>query len=119
MSAATWVAVGAVGGAGSVARVYGTLLLGRGVPWRGTLAVNLIGAFLLGVLAGCDVRSTTYLIAGTGLLGAFTTFSTWMHECLALWQGGRRSAAAALLLGALVAGLVAAAAGRAAGVALS
>lgn len=112
MSAGTWVAVGAVGGAGSVARMYGTLWLGRGVPWRGTLAVNLVGAFLLGVLAGADVGGAWRLVAGTGLLGAFTTFSTWMHEVAGLWEDGRRRTAAGLLAIALLGGLAAAALGR-------
>jgi CrcB protein len=112
MSALTWVAVGAVGGVGSVARMQGTLWLGRGVPFRGTLAVNLIGAFALGLLAGADVTGDTLLVLGTGLLGAFTTFSTWVHEVVGLWQAGRRRPAALLLGGALLGGLAAAALGR-------
>lgn len=112
MTAGTWIAVGAVGGAGSVARMYGTLWLGRGTAWRGTLAINLLGAFLLGVLSGADVTGAWLLVAGTGLLGAFTTFSTWMHEVVVVWQGGRRRLAATLLGGALAAGLVAAGLGR-------
>lgn len=117
MSVLTWVAVGAVGGAGSVARMQGTRWLGRGVAFRGTLAVNVLGAFLLGLLAGADVTGDGLLIAGTGLLGAFTTFSTWMHETVGLWQDGRRRPAALLLGGALAAGLAAAALGRVLGAA--
>jgi CrcB protein len=118
MSALTWVAVGAVGGVGSVARMQGTLWLGRGVPLRGTFAVNLTGAFALGLLAGAGVTGDALLIAGTGLLGAFTTFSTWMHEVVGVWQEGRRRASALLLVGALLGGLAAAALGRVLGAAL-
>lgn len=118
MTAGTWVAVGAVGGAGSVARMYGTRWLGRGAAPLGTLLVNLLGAFVLGLLSGADVTGGWLLVAGTGLLGAFTTFSTWVHEVLALAGDGRRRIAALLLGGALVLGLGAAALGRAVGAAL-
>jgi CrcB protein len=118
MTLVTWVAVGLVGGAGAVARVTGTLALGRGVPARGTLLVNLIGAFALGVLSGASVDGDARLLAGTAFLGAFTTFSTWMHETLALWDRGARGAAAGLAGGALLAGLAAVALGRLAGATL-
>lgn len=118
MSAVTWVAVGLVGGVGSVARMLGTLSLGRGVPFRGTLAVNVLGAFALGVLTGADISDDALLIAGAGFLGAFTTFSTWMREVVGLWQDGRRRTAAALVCGALATGLAATAAGRLLGAAL-
>lgn len=118
MTAGTWIAVGAVGGAGSVARMLGTLWLGRGVPFRGTLLVNLAGAFALGVLTGADLSPDALLVAGTGLLGAFTTFSTWVHECVGLWQDGRRRTATGLLVAALAGGLAAAALGRVVGLAL-
>jgi CrcB protein len=117
MTAGTWVAVGLLGGAGAVARVTGTLALGRGLPARGTLLVNLIGAFALGVLTGAGVTGDALLLAGTAFLGAFTTFSTWMHEALTLWDRGARGMAAGLVGVALVAGLAAAALGRLAGTA--
>ena len=64
---------------------------GAAFPW-GTLAVNLSGAFALGVLAGAALSDDAYRLAGTGLLGAYTTFSTWMLETHRL--GGGRAAAA-------------------------
>src|SRR5437764_8530535 len=80
MSLIVVLAVGVVGGAGSVAR----LLLDGAVSERsesgfpyGTLTVNLLGAFALGVLAGTALGRDAYRVAGTGLIGAFTTFSTW------------------------------------------
>ena len=59
-----------------------------GVPW-GTLAINLVGAFVLATLlellvhAGPDrgVRRAVRLCIGTGLLGGFTTYSLSFDEC--------------------------------------
>lgn len=50
----------------------------------GTLAVNLTGAFLLGVLAGSGALDSALVVAIVGLLGGFTTYSTWMIETLRL-----------------------------------
>jgi fluoride exporter len=62
--------------------------VGRSFPW-GTLTVNLTGAFALGVLAGATLSENAYRIAGVGLLGAYTTFSTWMLETQRLGEEGR------------------------------
>lgn len=50
----------------------------------GTLLVNLVGAFLLGLMAGTGTSDTALGQAVVGLLGGFTTFSTWMIETLRL-----------------------------------
>ena len=71
-----WVAMAALGSLGAYARWRITLALAP----RGTLAVNLTGAFAAGVLTGAGAGATTLLILGTGFLGAFTTFSTWIVE---------------------------------------
>lgn len=102
-----WLAVAAIGGAGSVARLAGSDALGRTLPPLGTLAVNLLGAFALGVLSGAGVSGDARLLAGTALLGSFTTFSTWMHELVLLHRSGLRQRAAGLLAGALLGGLAA------------
>ncbi|WP_255151436.1 fluoride efflux transporter FluC [Halorarius halobius] len=75
----------AVGGfAGAVARHAVALALPGGFPW-GTLAANVAGAFLLGVLlyekrlVGV-VSEETRLVAGTGFLSSFTTYSTFALE---------------------------------------
>ena len=109
------------GGAGAVAR----LLLdgavsdraGRGLP-LGTLAVNLSGAFLLGLLIGLAPGDDALEVAGTGLLGGYTTFSTWMFESHRLAEDGRGAAAIANLGGSLLLGLAGVALGRALGRAL-
>jgi CrcB protein len=66
------------------------------VPY-GTLAVNVTGAFVLGLLGN-------NFVLGTGFVGAYTTFSTWMFESHAL----SRRAALANILASLALGLAAA-----------
>ena len=46
----------------------------------GTLTVNLLGSFLLGILIGVKADVMLLLLLGTGFLGAFTTFSTLKLE---------------------------------------
>ena len=103
MSAGVWIGVGLLGGLGAVARVR--LTRGAGGPVRGTLWVNLAGSLALGLLAGAGTDGAALLLLGGGLLGSLTTFSTWIAEA-----HERRSWA--LLAGALVLGLGAAALGR-------
>lgn len=53
------------------------------VPY-GTLLVNLVGSFLLGLLVGSQAGEIYILLIGTGLLGSLTTFSTLNKELYAL-----------------------------------
>ena len=46
----------------------------------GTLTVNLLGAFLLGIITGAEADIMIVLLFGTGFMGAFTTFSTLKLE---------------------------------------
>jgi fluoride exporter len=114
-------AVGAVGGLGAIARFLldGAVgrRLGSDLP-LGTLAVNLTGAFTLGVLAGAALSADAYRIAATGFVGAYTTFSTWMLESHRLGEGGRLAAGALNVGVSLATGLVAVWAGRHVGAAL-
>lgn len=116
-----WIGLALLGGTGAVARFLldGAVVrrAGRSLPW-GTLAVNLSGAFALGVLTGAGAHGDALRLAGTGLLGAYTTFSTWMLESHRLAEDGGFAAAAANLAGALVLGLAAAWLGRQVGVGL-
>ena len=115
MSAAlTWAGVAVVGAAGAWARFYvGGLITARwpsACPF-GTLTVNLSGGFLLGLLTGLSVSGDALLVLGTGLLGAYTTFSTWMVEAQRLGEDGAFAAMWLYLLGSMVAGLAATGAG--------
>lgn len=78
-----------------------------------TLLVNLTGAFALGCLAGADVGSPATTLAGTGFLGAYTTFSTFTRETHALAAAGHRRAAALYVAVSLAAGVAAAGVGLA------
>jgi CrcB protein len=81
----------------------------------GTLTVNLSGSFLLGLLTGLaahhglDPQAVTVL--GTGLLGAYTTFSTFSYESVRLLEDGAVAEAGLNVAGSLALGLAAAAAG--------
>lgn len=55
----------------------------------GTLAVNLAGAFLLGLLVGAHVKGHGYSLLGIGFMGAFTTFSTFNLEAVQLRKNKR------------------------------
>jgi CrcB protein len=109
----------ALGGAlGALARWGVAELLPRspaGWPWA-TLLVNLIGCFLLGVLAAVlaerlpDATWPRPFLA-VGVLGGFTTYSTFAVELVDLVRAGAAVAAAGYLLASVVGGLLAVAAG--------
>lgn len=122
MSAGDWILVGVCGGLGAVARFAIDGLVseragGSGFPW-GTFAVNLSGAAVLGALAGAAVTGTASVLAGTATIGSYTTLSTWMLESHRLGQDDQLLLGAANLLGSLLLGLAAVAAGHAVGGAL-
>ncbi|MDB5679371.1 fluoride efflux transporter CrcB [Sphingomonas bacterium] len=84
---------GAVGSAGRYAVGKLTLdTLGPNYPW-GTLAVNLIGGFLMGLLAGMLARTGgsehSRLLIGVGLLGGFTTFSAFSLDAALMIERGQ------------------------------
>ena len=115
MSPLVILAIGVVGGVGAIGRFVldgaVTARLGRDFPY-GTLAVNLLGSLILGVLVGAAVRDDAYDIAGTGLLGAFTTFSTWALESHRLGEDGQLRLGALNFAVSLILGVGAAWAGR-------
>jgi len=87
----------------------------RGRFPTGTFVVNVTGSALLGLVTGLALHhglgSASAAIVGVGLAGGYTTFSTWVWECLALAETGAQRTAAAYGVGSLLAGLAAAAAG--------
>jgi CrcB protein len=88
----------------------------------GILVVNLSGAFALGLLYGFDVGSRWpgWLATGAeiGLIGAYTTYSTWAVDSLALTRGGAARSAVVNLVGSLAAGVLLAWAGASIGSAM-
>jgi fluoride exporter len=126
MSAPLLLLVALLGGAGACARfavdtaiTARTARGARGARFPlGILAVNLSGAFLLGVVAGAALHGDRLSLIATGLLGSYTTFSTWMLDTHRLARDGRRGAAALNLGASLVLGLLAVWLGRALGEAL-
>lgn len=82
----TWVLLGLAGGAGALARAEIAVHIHQRFGMRhgawGTRTVNLVGAALLGAVVGLGANgcltSTVQRVVGTGFLGGFTTFSTWM-----------------------------------------
>jgi CrcB protein len=109
------IGVGLLGGVGAIGRFLldGGIAgrLGREFPY-GTLAVNLSGAFLLGVLVGATLSDDAYRLAGTGLVGAYTTFSTWTLESHRLGEDGELARGIANFALSLMLGVTAAWAGR-------
>jgi len=92
---------------------------GESFPW-GTLSVNVAGSFAAGVLfylCGPDspviVSATTRQVLLAGLLGGFTTFSSFSIQTLSLVKDHQSAAVAANVIGSVALGLLAAAAGDA------
>lgn len=115
---ALWIGVGLLGGCGAVARflVDGIVSSRSGgrLPW-GTFVVNLSGAATLGVLTGLAFKGDDLLLAGTAVIGSYTTFSTWLFETHRLAEDDEWLAPALNVLTSLVVGVLAVALGRAIG----
>jgi CrcB protein len=112
---ALWLAVGVLGGLAAAARFLLDAAVSSSSGGRlplGTLAVNLSGSALLGLLVGIALRGDALLLAGTATIGSYTTFSTWMFESQRLGEDDRRWTMIANILVSLVLGVAAAAAGR-------
>lgn len=98
----------AVGGVlGAMARHGLTALQpdGSGFPWT-TFGINVSGAFLLGLLpASARVRRHHLLppMLGTGVLGGFTTLSTWSEQTRALVDSGAVATAGVYVVGTIAA----------------
>ncbi|MBN9033919.1 MAG: protein CrcB [Rhizobiales bacterium 63-7] len=116
------VLVAAGGAVGSVARylvgVWSVRVLGLAFPW-GTLIVNLVGSFAIGLLAELIARRFNAsmelrLLLVTGFLGGFTTFSAFSLDTIALYERGQVTTAAVYVLASVVLSLAATFAGMAA-----
>lgn len=107
--AALLVALG--GGAGSALRflVWVWMRPSGGFPWA-TLAVNLAGCFLIGIIYGLSSRHASEqmrLLLATGFCGGFTTFSAFGAENLQLVQQGQFGLASAYAASSIAGGITA------------
>ncbi len=100
-----WICAGGAAGTGARYLLSGWALaaLGSAFPW-GTLAVNVIGSFLLGFLVqAAPVLSTTLRLSLTaGVMGGFTTYSAFNQETIHYVQSGSWMVAAANVAGTLI-----------------
>lgn len=99
-----------VGGCfGAMSRFYiGKILAQRSTSFPvSTLAVNILGSFLLGLAVHSELSTAFYRLIGIGFLGAFTTFSTFSYEVLQLLLASRFSTAGLYITCSLVLGFAA------------
>lgn len=110
MSATVFIGVAMLGGLGALLR----FLLDGAVSARsttslplGTMTVNLLGALILGVLLATGISGDALRILALGLLGSFTTFSTWIFETHRLAEDGLIRIAVANIAVSLFLGVIA------------
>jgi fluoride exporter len=115
MNVLLWVGVTLIGGTGSVVRFLADGLVAsaadRDFPF-GTLAVNVSGAVILGLITGLALGHEQALLAGTAAVGSYTTFSTWMLETQRLTEERQYRIAAVNVIVSLGLGLAGVALGR-------
>ncbi len=101
--------------------VWALRLLGPGAPWAGTFTVNIVGGFLMGLLVGVLAlrggadQDRWRLLLAVGVLGGFTTFSSFSLDTALMIQrrawdlaAGYVLASVTLSIGALFLGMAAA-----------
>lgn len=112
----TFLAVGAGGAVGSMLRYAVTLVMvgrfGPGFPWH-TLTINIVGSFLIGAISAyvqrtTGVSPTTTAFLTVGILGGFTTFSTFTYDTMTLANDGATGLALAYCAGSVLLGVLAA-----------
>ncbi len=109
--------VAAGGVVGVVARyALGTTVAHDTLPWV-TVAINVVGSFLLGLLTavGTGLAPEVRTALGVGLLGGFTTFSTFSVDVLKQIEAGESGKALLYIVASVILGIGAAAVGYYAG----
>ncbi|MDL2314753.1 fluoride efflux transporter CrcB [Bacteroidales bacterium OttesenSCG-928-C19] len=106
--------IGLGGGIGCIARYLQSLAIKRW--WElsfplGTLSVNLLGSFLIGLLMGFLLRNNTFHsilfpLLVVGFCGGYTTFSSFSYECITMFQLGKYIPALIYMLSSMVFGLL-------------
>jgi len=101
--------VGIGGALGSLARFKLGLLVSNRVkgvfPW-GTFIINILGAFLLGILITAGIGENLYLLLADGFLGAYTTFSTFMYEGFNLFGDNKKLNAIVYISASVIIGII-------------
>lgn len=113
-----WICIALGGACGALARYGVTRWLRNNekssFPW-GTWVVNVTGSFLLGGMIPWTVRIGPYsdfvLFASVGVLGAYTTFSTFAVEAVMRWHRESRRSSIWYVMNSLMAGMLAASLG--------
>ena len=116
-SLAPWFLVFLGGGLGAASRhgvnVAASRVMGLNFPW-GTLTVNVVGSFLMGLIAGwlafrAGINWTQHarLFLTTGFLGGFTTFSAFSLDVAVLWERGAAGTAAGYVLVSVIGAILA------------
>lgn len=113
MHGLTWPLCALAGGAGAALRALAvhTLTERGGVPmWKTLLLVNVSGCIAAGAgsvwLHRVDASGMLSMVALSGLLGGFTTFSSYAVECVELWRRGERRRSVACAVGTMTACVV-------------
>jgi fluoride exporter len=112
-----WLAVALGGAFGSAARhgvnVFFSQVLGRPGPYA-TATVNILGSLVIGLLAGLIAHGRLHetpamrAFVFVGILGGFTTFSSFMLDSFTLAEGGHVASAFANVAGQVIIGYAAA-----------
>lgn len=105
-----WILIGLGAGAGSMLRYE----IGRRMSTNNgkhkifaTFAVNCFGAFLLGAVVALSLNGQWWHLVADGLLGGFTTFSTFMVEGVVLIRGNQKANALSYIAATLALGIIA------------
>lgn len=85
--------VGAGGALGAVLRHAVGQRVDSGEFPAGTLVVNVVGSFVLGLVTVLGADGGVLLFVGTGACGSFTTFSSFSVETVRIWETGERGRA--------------------------
>jgi len=110
-----WLGVGVLGGVGALARFLIDAMVSARASGRfptGTFIVNLTGAVGLGAITGLALHGDALLLAGTAVIGSYTTFSTWLLETHRLSEDGELPLVVLNVAASLALGIGAAALGR-------